>query len=563
MILTGAQIFIEILKEHGVDTVFGYPGSSVLEIYDELYKNRDSIRHILTSHEQGAAHAADGYARVSGKTGVCIATSGPGATNLVTGIASAYMDSVPVLAITCNVEKERLGKDSFQEVDITGITMPVTKHGYIVKDINNLAKILRRAFEITVSGRPGPVIVDITKNVLTDTVDFEPVNIKKRKASGCEIREKAEFSVTETGPDVKPESNSGFAAQLKTALKLLKNAKRPLVLAGGGVNRGKAGENVQKLAEILDAPVICSLMGKGSTDETNIRFCGMLGVEGSPAAGELVKQCDLLVALGIRFSDRMTSANPDFAGDAKIVQLDIDPAEINKNVIVDAYLLGNLNETMQVLLSALKQQEHITWNRKAQALKMADEKNIALDCADETLSGREIIDAVNKITKGKAIITTEVGQHQLFAAMGYKTAKEGMFVTSGGLGTMGYGLSAAIGAKLARPGSMVINFAGDGCFRMNMNELLTASRHKIPVVQIVFDNQVLGLVYHWQNVLYEGRYSETEFMDRLDFVKLSEALGVKAYRITKPSEIEKTLRAAIKADEPVVIDCVISAETLK
>lgn len=546
MILTGAQIFIEILKEHGVDTVFGYPGSSVLEIYDELYKNRDSIRHILTSHEQGAAHAADGYARVSGKTGVCIATSGPGATNLVTGIASAYMDSVPVLAITCNVEKERLGKDSFQEVDITGITMPVTKHGYIVKDINNLAKILRRAFEITVSGRPGPVIVDITKNVLTDTADFEPVNAKKGKSSGCEI------SV-----------DSDFSAQLKTALRLLKNAKRPLVLAGGGVNRGKAGENVQKLAEILDAPVICSLMGKGATDETSNRFCGMLGVEGSPAAGELVKQCDLLVALGIRFSDRMTSANPDFAGDAKIVQLDIDPAEINKNVIVDAYLLGNLNETIQFLLSSVKQQEHITWNRKAQALKLVDEKNIALDCADETLSGREIIEAVNKITKGKAIITTEVGQHQLFAAMGYKTAKDGMFVTSGGLGTMGYGLSAAIGAKLARPGSTVINFAGDGCFRMNMNELLTASRHKIPVVQIVFDNQVLGLVYHWQNVLYEGRYSETEFMDRLDFVKLSEALGVKAYRITKPSEIEKTLRAAIKADEPVVIDCVISAETLK
>lgn len=551
MILTGAQIFIEILKEHGVDTVFGYPGSSVLEIYDELYKNRDSIRHILTSHEQGAAHAADGYARVSGKTGVCIATSGPGATNLVTGIASAYMDSVPVLAITCNVEKERLGKDSFQEVDITGITMPVTKHGYIIKDIKSLAKTLRRAFEITVSGRPGPVIVDITKNVLTDSIEYEPAKTVSKQSKCLK---------TEQIPDVsKTSGESDFPLQLKPAVKLIKNAKRPLVLVGGGVNRANAGDEAQKLAELIDAPVICSLMGKGATDETTGRFCGMLGVEGSPAAGALIKECDVLIALGIRFSDRMTSANPDFASSAKIVQLDVDPAEINKNVMADAYLLGDLKETIPAILKNLKQQEHVTWNKKAQALKLSDEKSIAQDCADETLSGREIIDAVYRITKGKAVITTEVGQHQLFAAMGYKTAKDGMFITSGGLGTMGYGLSAAIGAKLAKPDKTVINFAGDGCFRMNMNELLTASRHKIPIIQIVFDNQVLGLVYHWQNVLYEGRYSGTEFMDRLDFVKLSEALGVKAYRITKPSEIEKTVRAAIKSGEPVVIDCVINA----
>ena len=553
MVLTGAQIFIEILKEHGVDTVFGYPGSSVLEIYDELYKNRETIRHILTSHEQGAAHAADGYARVSGKTGVCIATSGPGATNLVTGIATAYMDSVPVLALTCNVEKDHLGKDSFQEVDITGITMPITKHGYIVKDIKNLAKTLRRAFEITVEGRPGPVIVDITKNVLTDTAEFE------RKSS------KQEESNDVTSDETSQGRLYGFAdvtlsPHFKPVLRLIKQAKRPLVLVGGGVNRGKAGENALKLAETLDAPVICSLMGKGAIDETDRRFCGMLGSPGNPAAGALVKECDLLLALGIRFSDRMTMSNPDFAENAKIVQFDIDPAEINKNVMVDGYLTGDLNLTLSAVLSNLKQQEHITWNKKAASCKNADEKQTELETSDGKLSGRDIIDAVYRLTKGNAVITTEVGQHQLDAAIGYKTAKDGMFITSGGLGTMGYGLSAAIGAKLAKPRKTVINFAGDGCFRMNMNELLTASRHKIPIIQIVFDNQVLGLVYHWQDVLYEGRYSGTEFMDRLDFVKLSEALGVKALRITKPSEIEKTVKAALKCNEPVVIDCVISPE---
>ncbi len=537
MLLTGAQIIIEILKEEGVDTVFGYPGSSVLGIYDELYKNRDSIRHILTSHEQGAAHAADGYARASGKTGVCIATSGPGATNLVTGIATAYMDSSPVLAITCNVDKESLGKDSFQEVDIAGITMPVTKHGYIIKDIKKLASTMRRAFAITREGRPGPVIIDITKNVVDESTEFEP--------AVPEIRNKMFFLPEKT------------VTMLEKAKEVIEKAKRPLILVGGGVVKVGAGYAVEELAQKLDAPVICSLMGKGAIDETNPRFVGMLGTSGSSAAGELLAECDTLISLGSRFSDRMIVSYPNFAAQAKIIDFDIDPAEVNKNIVSDFSVIGDLAETAIALCRMVEENTHASWNKTARRLKK--EEAAALPADNKDFTGEAVINTVWKLTKGEAYITTEVGKHQLTAAMGYKTAKEGRFFTSGGLGTMGFGLSAAIGVKLACPDKTVINFAGDGCFRMNMNELLTASRHKIPVIQVVFDNQILGLVYHWQEVLYEGRYSATEFMDKLDFVKLSEALGVKAVRVTNVKELESAVKKAISSKEAMVIDCQLAA----
>jgi len=546
MRLTGAQIIIEILKEYAVDTVFGYPGSAVLELYDELYKHSASIKHILTSHEQGAAHSADGYARASGKTGVCIATSGPGATNLVTGIATAYMDSIPLLAITCNVERDSLGKDSFQEVDIAGITMPVTKHGYIIKDIDKLESTFRRAFEITKEGRPGPVIVDITKNVLVATAEFEGSAVGKTS-------EKINTSKKPKAP---------CKAELSKALEILKKAKRPLILSGGGVVRAKAGRAVEELAERLSAPVVCSLMGKGGIDETKKCFAGMVGSEGNRAANALINSCDVVVALGVRFSDRMTSSNKNYAAKAKIVQVDIDPAEINKNVAVSASVLGELSEVLAFFNENLEPVSHVTWAKIQRSYKLAEQRERNAELKKRELNGKAVIAAVQRLTGGNALITTEVGRHQLLAATGYKTTEEGVFITSGGLGTMGYGLSAAMGAKLARPDKTVINFAGDGCFRMNMNDLLTASRHNIPLVQIVFDNQILGLVHSLQDTQYEGRHEATEFDDRLNFVKLAEALGVKAYRVDKYRNLEKTLKKAIEAGEPVVVDVVLTGQSV-
>jgi acetolactate synthase-1/2/3 large subunit len=556
MRLSGAGIIIEILREQGVDTVFGYPGSSVLKIYDELYKAKDSIRHILTSHEQGAAHAADGYARASGRTGVCIATSGPGATNLVTGIATAYMDSVPLLALTCNVDKKSLGKDSFQEVDINGITMPVTKHGYIIKDITELAPTLRRAFAITQEGRKGPVIVDITKNVLEDTAEFESVLKASDKSGLCGASEKSDCLC---GASDKKGKNVLFdtvdPADLKTAKRLINTAKRPLILIGGGVVRSNAGTMCEALSKKLSAPMICSMMGKGAVNEFDPLFAGMTGREGNSAANRLLSECDTLICAGIRFSDRMTNGDPEYAKDKKIIQIDIDPAEINKNVRGDVSLCCDAKAGIKAVLEVLKENEHKTWIKKA-AEYIENEKN---ENCRRTDTGSKVILKCLELTKGDAIVTTEVGQHQLLAATLYKTGKDGKFITSGGLGTMGYGLSAAIGAKLACPGKKVINFAGDGCFRMNMNELLSASRHNIPVVQVVFDNQVLGLVYNMQKDLYNSRFSATEFKDRLDFVKLAEALGVKALRITGEEDIGKVLKEALNSKEPVVVDCMIQA----
>lgn len=533
MLLTGSQIVIECLKEQGVDTVFGYPGGSILNIYDELYKHQDEINHILTSHEQGAAHAADGYARATGKVGVCLATSGPGATNLVTGIATAYMDSVPMVAITANVTLPLLGKDSFQEVDIAGVTMPITKHGYIVKNVTELADTLRKAFRIAKSGRPGPVLVDITKDVTANKCEFIP--------------EKPE-------PPVIP--NNYTEDDINVALELIKNSERPFIYLGGGAIASSASREVKEFAEKIDAPVCDTLMGKGAFDGTSERYTGMIGMHGTKASNYGVSQCDLLIALGARFSDRVTGNPKTFASNAKILHIDIDAAEINKNIRTDASITGDLKTVLKELNSKLKPVHHDEWMAKIKDFKA----KYPLKYETDKLTCPYIIEELDKVTEGKAIITTDVGQHQMWAAQYYKYTEPRTFLSSGGLGTMGYGLGACIGAKVGKPDKICVNIAGDGCFRMNMNELATASRYNIPIIQIIINNHVLGMVRQWQTLFYDKRYSQTVLEDKVDFVKVSEGLGCDAVRITKKEEVEPALRKAIESGRPTVIECVIEED---
>ena len=534
MQLTGSEIIIECLKEQGVDTVFGYPGGAILNVYDELYKHSNEIKHILTSHEQGASHAADGYARATGKVGVCMATSGPGATNLVTGIATAYMDSIPLVAITANVGKPLLGRDSFQEVDIAGITMPVTKHNYIIKDVENLAPAIRRAFHIARSGRPGPVLIDVTKDVTANKTDYEyqkPLEAE-RDASGI------------------------LEEDLDRAAAMIAKAKRPFIFAGGGAVLSGASEELAELARKLEAPVCDSLMGKGAFPGEDPLYTGMLGMHGTKASNFGVTQCDLLITVGARFSDRVTGDATRFARKARILQIDIDPAEINKNVMVDASIIGDVKEVLTRLLPRLEEKKHPEWISQIEALK---EKH-PLRYEESRLTGPYVVEELYRITKGDAIITTEVGQNQMWAAQFYKYKEPRTFLTSGGLGTMGYGLGASIGAKLGRPDKIVVNIAGDGCFRMNMNEIATATRSNIPVVEIVFNNHVLGMVRQWQTLFYGKRYSHTVLNDCVDFVKVAEAMGAKGYRITKKEEVEPVLREAIAVGVPVLIECVIDSD---
>lgn len=532
MLLTGSQILIECLKEQGVDTIFGYPGGQVLNIYDELYRHQDEIKHILTSHEQGASHAADGYARATGKVGVCLATSGPGATNLVTGIATAYMDSVPMVAITGNVPVPLLGKDSFQEVDIAGITMPITKHNFIVKDIAKLADTIRRAFLIAKSGRPGPVLLDITKDVTAAKYEYS----KKEP-------EKANYEeyLTVTEQD------------LEETLTLLRNCKKPMVFVGGGAVISGAEKELMKFVELLDCPVTDSLMGKGAFPGNHERYTGMLGMHGTKTSNLSVTECDLFLAIGARFSDRVTGNTTRFAQNAKKIHIDIDPVEINKNVIIDKRLIGDIKDVLSLLNEKLEQQSHEAWMKKVEASK---EKH-PLTYHNEVLTGPYILEKIDEIAGDNAIITTEVGQHQMWAAQYIKYRKPRTFLTSGGLGTMGYGLGASLGAKVGMPEKTVINIAGDGCFRMNMNEIATATRYNIPIIQVVFNNHVLGMVRQWQTLFYGKRYSHTILNDQVDFVKLAEAMGARAYRITKKEEVEPVLREAIALNAPVVIDCII------
>ncbi|HCR40583.1 MAG TPA: biosynthetic-type acetolactate synthase large subunit [Lachnospiraceae bacterium] len=534
MELTGSQIVIECLKEQGVDTVFGYPGGAILNIYDELYKHRKEIRHILTSHEQGASHAADGYARATGKVGVCFATSGPGATNLVTGIATAYMDSVPVVAITANVAVNLLGKDTFQEIDIAGITMPITKHNYIVKDVTKLADVIRRAFQIAKTGRPGPVLIDITKDVTAAKTDYERAEPEPVQRLTKDIREE----------------------DLQYALEMIKKAEKPFVFVGGGAVISDAWKELREFVAKVDAPVADTLMGKGAFCGTDPLYTGMLGMHGTKTSNLGVTECDLLITLGARFSDRVTGNVRKFAKNAKILQVDIDPAEINKNVLTHCSVIGDIKEVLKLLNERLEQQDHGDWVSHIIEMK----EKYPLKYNREVLSGPYILEKLYEITKGDAIITTEVGQHQMWAAQYYRYKDPRTFLTSGGLGTMGYGLGASIGAKVGRPEKTVINIAGDGCFRMNMNEIATATRYQIPIVEIVFNNHVLGMVRQWQTLFYGRRYSYTTLTDQVDFVKVAEAMGAKAYRITKKEEVESVLREALSLNEPVLIDCIIDCD---
>ena len=532
MELTGSQIVIECLKEQGVDTVFGYPGGTILNIYDELYRHPE-IHHILTSHEQGAAHAADGYARATGKTGVCMATSGPGATNLVTGIATAYMDSTPMVAITCNVGKALLGKDSFQEIDIAGVAMPITKYSVIVKDITVLADTLRRAFTIAKSGRPGPVLVDITKDVTAATYEYEPKTPEKI--------EPFTERITEEGLD--------------HVVSLIQESKRPYIFVGGGSIISGASEEVRELAHRIQAPVCDTLMGKGAFPGTDELYTGMLGMHGTKTSNYGVTKCDLLIVLGARFSDRVTGNAAKFANNAKIVQIDVDAAEINKNVVVESSIIGDVKEVLKRLNARLEPMHHDEWIAEIEAMK----EKFPLKHEDG-LTGPLVIEEIYKATDGQAVITTDVGQHQMWAAQYYKYKEPRTLLTSGGLGTMGYGLGAAIGAKMGRPEKTVVNIAGDGCFRMNMNELATAARCGRQLIQIVMNNHVLGMVRQWQTLFYGKRYSSTVLDDAVDFVKLSEALGAKAIRVTKMEDVEPALKMALAAEGPVVLDCWIDQD---
>lgn len=530
MKITGAQILIECLKEQGVDTIFGFPGGAVLNIYDALYKAKDDIRHILTSHEQGASHAADGYARATGKVGVCLATSGPGATNLVTGIATAYMDSVPMVAITGQVATSLLGKDSFQEVDITGITIPITKHNYIVKDVTKLADTVREAFLIAKEGRPGPVLIDICKDVTAALAEYEPKKPKRPQ----------ETPIGVTGDEI------------DEAAEIINNAKRPIILSGGGVSIADASEEVIELATKALIPVTTTLMGMGSFPGTHELFTGMVGMHGTKTTNMAICESDLFIAIGARFSDRVISDVRKFAPEAKIMHIDVDPAEIGKNIVVQYPLVGNIKKILKHLNTKIEKKQNSDWKKKIDGWKKLHPLKYP---KDDVLRPNYIIERIYELTKGDAIITTEVGQHQMWAAQFYKYKTPRQFLSSGGLGTMGYGLGACIGAKLGRPEKKVINIAGDGSFRMNCNEIATAVEYKLPIIIAIFNNHVLGMVRQWQNLFYDSRYSSTTIDRGTNFKALAEAYGAIGIDVRKPEEVDNAIKKALSSkDTPVVIN---------
>lgn len=534
MQLTGAEIVIECLKEQGVDTVFGYPGGTILNIYDELYKHSDEIHHVLTSHEQGASHAADGYARATGKVGVCLATSGPGATNLVTGIATAYMDSIPIVAITANVGTSLLGKDSFQEIDIAGVVMPITKHSIIVKDVTQLADTIRRAFTIAKSGRPGPVLVDITKDVTAL---------------------KTEYTYKE--PDfIPPYTSEMREADIDQAVEMINQASKPFIFVGGGAVISGAQDELAEFVHTINAPVTDSLMGKGAFSGEDELYTGMLGMHGTKTSNLGVTKCDLLITIGARFSDRVTGNASKFAKNAKIVQIDVDAAEINKNVQVDCSIVGDVKEVLHELNKKIHPKNHDAWVKEIEEMK----EKFPLRYNPDGLTGPYVIEELYRVTKGDAIVVTDVGQHQMWAAQYYKFKSPRTLLTSGGLGTMGYGLGAAIGARFGCPDKVVVNVAGDGCFRMNMNEVATAARNNLPLIEIVINNHVLGMVRQWQTLFYGHRYSNTMLEDKVDFVKFAESMGAVGIRVTKKEEVGPAIEKAIELNTTVVIDCQIDCD---
>ena len=532
--LKGAEIVVECLKEQGVDTVFGYPGGAILNIYDALYKNSDAIRHILTAHEQAASHAADGYARASGKVGVCLATSGPGATNIVTGIATAYMDSIPIVAITCNVAKNLLGKNSFQEIDICGVTKPITKANFQVKDGNELADTIRNAFEIARSGRPGPVLIDITKDVTGDSFEYEFKEIEANNDKSIEVNEK----------------------DIDELIDLINKSDKPYILVGGGVISSGAAEEVTVLAHKINSPLASTIMARGAFSSYDELYTGMVGMHGTKTSNLGISECDLLIVIGARFSDRIIGNSSKFAVKSNIVHIDIDSSEIGKNVAVYKGIVGDAKEVLKKLNSKLTPKRHDEWI--AHINKLKERHPLKYDA--NKLTGQYVIEVLDRISPGETIVVTEVGQHQMWTSQFYNFSKPRTFLTSGGLGTMGYGLGAAMGAKVAFPDRLVVNIAGDGCFRMNFNEIATAVRNNIPIVQVVINNHVLGMVRQWQDLYYEKRYSHTTLVDKVDFVKLAEAMGAKAYRITKLEEVVPVLTEAINQKEPVVVDCQIDSD---
>ena len=536
MLLTGAEILVNSLIDNGVDTVFGYPGGAVLNIYDALFKKNDKIRHILTCHEQGAAHAADGYARSTGKVGVCIATSGPGATNLVTGIATAYMDSTPMVAITGNVTRPLLGKDSFQEVDITGITMRITKHNYIVKDIKDLQKIINEAFYIASSGRHGPVLIDIPKDITAEKYNYITMEPKNRKKSLQHIN-----------------INS-----LERFAQLINESENPFIYAGGGILSSNAEKEVLALAEKINAPVATSLMGIGSIPNDHRLYTGMIGMHGTKASNLLATSCDLIITLGARFSDRVIS-HKNHIKNAKIIQIDIDPTEINKNVKVDSYIVGDIKEVLKKLFPMINEKENIAWINKMNELKALNNKEVV---KEGVLTPEYLFTLLNKMNNGNFIITTEVGQHQMWTAQNYKFYKPRTFISSCGLGTMGFGMGASIGAQMGNPKAVVFNIAGDGSFGMDCNEFATAVNFKLPVKVIVMNNNALGMVRQWQSLFYEGRYAETTLNRATDFVKLAEAFGGTGFRVEKPEELQEILEKALATDGPVIIDYKINSDDM-
>ena len=529
--LNGSEIVIECLKEQGVDTVFGYPGGAILNIYDALYKHQDEIHHVLTSHEQGAAHAADGYARATGKVGVCFATSGPGATNLVTGIATAHMDSIPLVAITCNVGLPLLGKDSFQEIDIAGITLPITKYSFIVKDVKKLAASIRRAFKIAQSGRPGPVLVDITKDVTAAVTDFSPREPERI------VRMKNQF-------------NDG---DIDNAILMLKRSKRPCIVAGGGVILSEASEDLSIFAHKIQAPVACTLMGQGAMNQKDELYTGMVGMHGTKTSNYCVTECDLLIVIGARFSDRVTGNTANFAKDAKILQIDVDEAEVNKNIHVGAQIVGDARVILRKINARLDPLRHEEWSEHVEMMR----DMYPLNYDKNKLTGPFVVETIDRLTPDDAIIVTEVGQHQMWTAQYYSFTKPRTFLSSGGLGTMGYGLGAAIGAQTAFPDRVVVNIAGDGCLRMNINELATVSREDLPLIEVVINNHVLGMVRQWQTLYYGKRYSATVLRDKVDFCKVAEGFGVTAYRVTEKEEFEKVFQKALDDRKPAFIEVVI------
>ena len=534
MQLTGSEIIIECLKEQGVDTVFGYPGGTILNVYDALYKHSDEIHHVLTSHEQGASHAADGYARATGRVGVCMATSGPGATNLVTGIATAHMDSIPMVAITANVATGLLGRDSFQEVDIAGVVMPITKYSMIVKDIHDLAPAIRRAFTIAQSGRPGPVLVDVTKDVTAAVT---------------------EYTYQEPTP-IAPYTAEMLESDLDQAAKLISEAEKPFIFVGGGAITSGAAEELRKFAHTINSPVTDSLMGKGAFSGEDELYTGMLGMHGTKTSNLGVTKCDLLITVGARFSDRVTGNTAKFAQNAKIIQIDVDAAEINKNIKVDCSIIGDVKEVLKELNKKIHPKNHDAWVKEVEDMKA----KYPLKYNQEGLTGPYVIEELYRVTKGDAIVVTDVGQHQMWAAQYYKYKEPRTLITSGGLGTMGYGLGAAIGAKFGRPDKVVVYIAGDGCFRMNMNEVATAARNNLPLIEIVINNHVLGMVRQWQTLFYDHRYSSTILDDKVDFVKFAESMGAVGIRVTKKEEVGPAIEKAIALNTTVVLDCQIDCD---